>query len=109
MELKCLGGTDEVAKVCKTIVETREHGLLDRLLSVVASKKGSKFDAKSYQILLQLLIKSRKKISSRVELVNKIIAGLSSSVEPDELLFDTIIDAVEKLVTTGLATTLWVY
>ncbi len=102
MELKCLGGTEEVAEVCKKIVETRDHGLLDRLLSVVGSKRKSKFDVKSCQIMLQLLIKSRKKIASRVELVNKIIDGLSSSVEPDELLYDAIIDAVEKLGLDGL-------
>jgi len=102
MELKCLGGTEEVAEVCKKIVETRDHGLLDRLLSVVGSKRKSKFDVKSCQSLLQLLIKSRKKIASRVELVNKIIDGLSSSVEPDELLYDAIIDAVEKLGHDGL-------
>ncbi len=103
MELKCLGGTEEVAEVCKKIVETRDHGLLDRLLSVVGSKRKSKFDVKSCQILLQLLIKSRKNIASRIHIVNKIIAGLSSYVEPDELLYDTIIDAVEKLGHEGLS------
>eukprot|EP00985_Skeletonema_marinoi_P002535 scaffold1048_cov135-Skeletonema_marinoi.AAC.6 len=96
MELKCRVGGEEVAEVCKKIVKTRDYGLLDRLLSVVEAKEKSKFDVKSCQILLQMLIKSRNKSISRVALVKKIITGLSSSVEPDELLYDTIIDAVEK-------------
>lgn len=39
---------------------------------MVGSKRKSKIDVNSYQILLQLLIKSRKKIASRVDIVNKI-------------------------------------
>eukprot|EP00984_Skeletonema_dohrnii_P019249 scaffold9166_cov123-Skeletonema_dohrnii-CCMP3373.AAC.3 len=96
-ELKCLGGNEEVAEVCKKIVETRDYGLFDRLLTVVEAKEKSKFDVNSCQMLLQMLIKSRKKTTSRVALVNKILSGLTSSEEPDELLYDTIIDAVEKL------------
>eukprot|EP00984_Skeletonema_dohrnii_P014955 scaffold6403_cov128-Skeletonema_dohrnii-CCMP3373.AAC.6 len=96
-ELKCLGGNEEVAEVCKKIVETRDYGLLDRLLPVVEAKEKSKFDVKSCQILLQMLIKSRKNAASRVALASKILSGLTSSEEPDELLYDTIIDAVEKL------------
>ncbi len=70
---------------------------------MVGSKRKSIFDVKSCQLLLQLLIKSRKKIASRVDVVNKMIAGLSSSEEPDELLYDTIVDAVEKLGHDGLS------
>eukprot|EP00985_Skeletonema_marinoi_P002537 scaffold1048_cov135-Skeletonema_marinoi.AAC.8 len=101
-ELKCIGGCEEVAEVCKKIVETRDYGLFDRLLTVVEAKENSKFDIKSCQILLQMLIKSRKNTASRVALVSKIIAGLSSSEEPDELLYDTLIGAVEKLGQAGL-------
>eukprot|EP00984_Skeletonema_dohrnii_P014960 scaffold6403_cov128-Skeletonema_dohrnii-CCMP3373.AAC.11 len=95
-ELKCLGGCGGVAEVCQLIVTTRDYVLLDRVLAVVSSKEKSKFDVKSCQILLQMLLKSRKKTASRVALVSNIITGLSSSEEPDELLYDTIIDAVEK-------------
>eukprot|EP00986_Skeletonema_menzelii_P006158 scaffold2330_cov136-Skeletonema_menzelii.AAC.9 len=102
MELKCLGGSEEVEQVCKEIVETRDYGLLDRLLSVVGWTRKSKFDVNSCQTLLWMLIKSRKSVDSRVALVNKIIAGLSSSEEPDELLYGTIIDLVEHFGHDGL-------
>lgn len=96
-ELKCLGGSRGVAEVCKTIVEKRDYDLLDRLLAVVETKEKSRFNVDSCQALLQMLVKSRKDASSRVALVKKIITGLSSSVEPDELLYDTIIEVVDKL------------
>jgi hypothetical protein len=95
-ELKCLGGCDGVAEVCRKIVETRDYDLLDRLLSVVASKSKCEFDVHSCQILLQMLLKSRKNLISRVKYIKQIIMGLSTCEEPDELLYDTIIYAVWK-------------
>ena len=97
IELRCLGGCEEVAEVSETVVNTRDYGLLDRVLAVVESKPKSRFNAESCQILLQMLTKSKKSVLSQVTLVNKIIAGLSSSHEPDQLLYDTIIDLVDKL------------
>lgn len=96
-ELKCLGGWEEVAEVSKTVVDTQDYDLLDRLLAVVESKEKSKFDVISCQRLLQLLLKSRKNAQSLIPLVNKIVCGLTSSEEPDEQLYDTIVGAVEKL------------
>ena len=96
-ELKCLGGYEEVAEVIEIIVNTQDYDLLDRVLAVVESKEKSKFDVKSCQMLLQMLIKSKKDTPTLVTLANKILRGLSSSEEPDKQLYDTIIGIVEKL------------
>ena len=101
-ELKCLGGCQEVAKIIEIVVNNQDYDLLDRVLAVVESKEKSKFDVKSCQILLQMLMKSKKDAPVLVTLANKILLGLSSSVEPDELLYDTIIDAVESFGHDGL-------
>jgi len=106
MELKCVGGCGGVAEVCELIVSNRDYALLDRVLAVVSYKEESKLDVKSCQILLQMLLKSRKNTASRVALVGKVLGGLSSSEEPDELLFDTIIVAVDKLGYTELSDTI---
>ena len=95
-ELKCLGGYEEVAEVIEIIVNTQDYDLLDRVLAVVESKEKSKFDVKSCQMLLQMLIKSKKDTPTLVTLANKILRGLSSSEEPDKQLYDTIIGIVEK-------------
>mmetsp|Transcript_1641 Transcript_1641/g.2638 ORF Transcript_1641/g.2638 Transcript_1641/m.2638 type:complete len:913 (-) Transcript_1641:79-2817(-) len=96
-ELKCLGGCEEVAEVSETVVDTQDYDLLDRVLAVVESKEKSKFDVKSCQILLQMLLNSRKNAQSLVPLVNKIVRGLSSPDEPNKQLYDTIVGAVDKL------------
>jgi len=96
-ELRCLGGCEEVAEVSETVVNTRDYALLDRVLGVIDSKEKSKFDVKSCQILLQMMTASTKNAQSLVVLVNKVLGGLSSSEEPDELLYNVIIDAVDKL------------
>ncbi|KAL7453190.1 hypothetical protein ACHAWC_004857, partial [Mediolabrus comicus] len=96
-ELKCLGGSGGVAEVCKTIVAKRDYDLLDRVLAVVETKEKSRFDVDSCQALLQMLVKSRKDASSRVALVKQIITGLSSSLEPNDVLYGTIIEVVDKL------------
>mmetsp|Transcript_35287 Transcript_35287/g.72082 ORF Transcript_35287/g.72082 Transcript_35287/m.72082 type:complete len:734 (+) Transcript_35287:666-2867(+) len=97
MELKCLGGCEEVAEVSEMVVNAQDYDLLDRVLGVIDSKEKSKFDVKSCQILLQMMIASTKNAQSLVVLVNKVLGGLSSSEEPDELLYNVIIDAVDKL------------
>ena len=96
-ELRCLGGCEEVAEVSETVVNTRDYALLDRVLGVIDSKEKSKFDVKSCQIILQMLTASTKNAQSLVVLVNKVLGGLSSSEEPDEQLYNVIIDAVDKL------------
>lgn len=95
-EVKCLGGCEGVAEVCQTIVDTRDYTLLDRLMVVVEAKERSKFNSHSCEILLRMLTKSRKDPLTRVTLANKIITGLSSSEEPDELLYDAILEVVVK-------------
>ena len=96
-EVKCLGGCEEVAKVIEIVVQTQDYDLLDRVLVVVESKEKSKFDVKSCQMLLQMLMKSKKDTPTLVTLANKVLRGLSSSEEPDKQLYDTIIGIVEKL------------
>ncbi len=86
-----------MAEVSKTIVEKRDYDLLDRLLAVVETKEKSRFDVDSCQALLQMLVKSRKDASSRVALVKQIITGLSTSSEPNDVLYGTIIEVVDKL------------
>ena len=95
MELKCLGGGEEVKKVVRQIVETRDYRRLDRLLSWARVKK-KLFDVKLCQQLLQIPVKSRKDPSSRAALVKMILDRLAESLEPDELLYNTIIDACKK-------------
>ena len=71
--------------------------MLDRVLEVVETKEKSRFDVDSCQALLQMLVKSRKDASSRVALVKQVITGLSSSLEPNDVLYGTIIEVVDKL------------
>eukprot|EP00985_Skeletonema_marinoi_P025616 scaffold18974_cov132-Skeletonema_marinoi.AAC.2 len=95
-EVKCLGGCEGVAEVCEQIVATRDYSLLNRMMAVVEAKTKSKFNSHSCEILLRMLTKSRKDPLSRATLVNKIMAGLLSSEEPDGLLWEAILGAVDK-------------
>jgi hypothetical protein len=79
------------------IVDKRDYDLLDRVLAVVETKEKSRFDVNSCQALLQMLVKSRKDASSRVAFVKKVITGLSSSLEPNDVLYGTIIEVIDKL------------
>ena len=65
---------------------------------------------RSCEKLLQMLVRSRsqKALSSdRVEFVNKILSGLSSSLEPDDELYNMILSIVDKFghdnVTSGIS------
>ena len=102
MELKCLGGKEEVSEFSKRVVETRDYDQLDRLLSVVGVKEKASFDVQSCQKLLRMLLRSRKDVQNRTALVIKILTGLSSSLEPDDLLYNTIIDASQRFGHDGL-------
>ena len=73
--------------------------MLERMLKVVERKSKSKFDVQSCRKLLLMLTRSRSKnalSSDRIVLVNKILSGLSSSLEPDDDLFNMVLFAVEK-------------
>ena len=98
-ELKCLIGCEGVAEVTDKVVATRDYNMLERMLKVVERKEKSKFDVQSCRKLLQMLTRSRSKnalSSDRIVLVNKILSGLSPSVEPDDELFNMVLSAVEK-------------
>jgi len=73
--------------------------MLERVLKVVEEKKKSKFDVRSCQKLLQMLVRSRSQTalgSNRIEFVNKILCGLSPSLEPDDQLYNMILSVVDK-------------
>ena len=73
--------------------------MLERVLKVVEEKKKSKFDVRSCQKLLQMLVRSRSQnalSSNRIEFVNKILCGLSPSLEPDDQLYNMILSVVDK-------------
>ncbi|KAL9182066.1 hypothetical protein ACHAXT_012409 [Thalassiosira profunda] len=91
-ELQCLRGTAGVAEVTGKIVATRNYSMLERVLSVVDSKKKAKFDVSSCKKVLQMLNRSKSKkatSSERIEFVRKTLSGLDSS-EPDAELYDAI-------------------
>ena len=80
------------------------------MLKVVERKEKSKFDMRSCEKLLQMLVRSRSQnalSSDRVAFVNKILSGLSSSLEPDDELYNTILSAVDKFghdnITSGIS------
>ena len=112
-ELKCLGGCEGVAEVTDKVVVSRDYDMLDRMLKVVEKKKKSKFDVRSCQKLLQMLVRSRSQnalSSERVAFVNKILCGLSPSLEPDDQLYAMILSVVDKFghdnITSGISTLL---
>ena len=83
------------------------------MLKVVEKKEKSKFDMRSCEKLLQMLVRSRSQnalSSDRVEFVNKILSGLSSSLEPDDELYNMILSIVDKFghdnITIGISAVL---
>eukprot|EP00579_Thalassiosira_antarctica_P011325 CAMPEP_0201915224 /NCGR_PEP_ID=MMETSP0903-20130614/5208_1 /ASSEMBLY_ACC=CAM_ASM_000552 /TAXON_ID=420261 /ORGANISM="Thalassiosira antarctica, Strain CCMP982" /LENGTH=550 /DNA_ID=CAMNT_0048450795 /DNA_START=38 /DNA_END=1690 /DNA_ORIENTATION=+ len=97
-ELKCLSGCEGVAEVSDKVVATRDYGLLKRLLSTVETKEKSKFTVRSCGMLLQMMTRSTGKAvlsSSRITLANRILLGLSTSFEPSEELYETVLAAVK--------------
>ena len=109
-ELKCLSGIVGVAEVAEKVVATRDYNLLERMLKVVERKSKSKFDVQSCWKLLQMITRSRSKnalSSDRIAFVNRILTGLSSSLEPDDKVFGMILTTVEKFghnnITTGIS------
>ena len=112
-ELKCLTGSEGVAEVVETVVATRDYNLMERTLKVVEKKEKSKFDLRSCQKLLLMLIRSRSQhalSSSRILFVNKILSGLLPSLEPDDELYDMILSSIEKFghdnLTSGISSML---
>ena len=80
------------------------------MLKVVERKEKSKFDLQSCQKLLHMLIRAKSKnslSSDRIDLVKRILSGLSPSLEPDDELFSMILSAVDKFghdnITTGIS------
>ena len=83
------------------------------MLKVVEKKEKSKFDVRSCQKLLQMLVRSRSQnalSSNRIEFVNRILCGISSSLEPDDELNEMILSAVDKFghdnITSGISAVL---
>ena len=84
--------------------------MLERVLKVVENKKKSKFDVRSCQKLLQMLLRSRSQnalSSNRIEFVNKILCGLSPSLEPDDQLYDMILSVVDKFGHENITESIW--
>ena len=84
--------------------------MLERVLKVVENKKKSKFDLRSCQKLLQMLLRSRSQnalSSNRIEFVNKILCGLSPSLEPDDQLYDMILSVVDKFGHENITESIW--
>ena len=80
------------------------------MLKVVERKDKCKFDLQSCQKLMQMLTRAKSKnalSSDRIAFVNRILTGLSPSLEPDDELFNMILSAVEKFghnnITTGIS------
>ena len=94
--MKCLSGSKGVAEVVETVVETRNYDMLERLLKVVEKKEKSKFDLRTCQKLLQMLTRSRSQQDHRIVMTNKVLSGLSPSLEPDLELFNVILSTCEK-------------
>jgi len=109
-ELKCLTGTKGVAEIVDDVVVSRDYDMLERVLKVVEKKEKSKFDVRSCQKLLQMLVRSRSQnalSSNRIEFVNKILCGLSPSLEPDDQLYNMILSTVDKFGHDNITESIW--
>ena len=97
VEFECLKGEAGTSKIAASIVSFRDYGLFERLATVLGSKQKCVLDMSSCKALLEFLLRSRIARDKRISLSTKVIEGLSSTTEPNEILYSTILTVCGKL------------
>ena len=93
-ELKCCTGYHGISEAMRTrIIPSRDCSMLDRLLTVIESKKHYEFTSDQSFDLLNMLIESDEDSDVVVSLINK---TLSCSPEPTANLWNSILIAIMK-------------
>jgi hypothetical protein len=89
---------DGVIAAAKEIIENQDCRLLGRLLDVVEVKGELCFDTSTCCKLLEMMIlhSSDYECTSSSSLASRILGALSTSEEPDSVLWNTIVTSVEK-------------
>eukprot|EP00984_Skeletonema_dohrnii_P030785 scaffold22545_cov107-Skeletonema_dohrnii-CCMP3373.AAC.1 len=87
---------DGVVAAAADVVKKQDYSLLGRLLDVVESKEELRFGSSTCRGLLGMVISTGNKCNGTTCLANRIIGALSTSVEPDSALWNTIVTAAKK-------------
>ena len=89
---------DGVIAAAKKIIEKQDCSLLGRLLDVVEVRNELRFDTSTCCKLLEMMIlhSTDYECSSSSSLASRILGALSTSQEPDSVLWNTIVNSVEK-------------
>lgn len=85
---------DGVIAAAEEVVKKQDYSMLGRLLEVVEFKEELRFETSTCRKLLEMI--STDKNCDDTSLASRILGGLSTSAEPDSLLWNTIVLAVRK-------------
>ena len=97
VELKCIAGSDDVTAIAETVANSRDYGMLERLVTAISSKEKTLFSAETCQKLLLMIVHSSDELSTRrVALMNKTLGCLILSQDPDVPLWNSILSAVKR-------------
>ncbi|EJK57790.1 hypothetical protein THAOC_22136 [Thalassiosira oceanica] len=97
VEFECLKGEAGTSKIAASIVSFRDYGLFERLVTMLESKHKCVLNTNSCQVLLEFLLRSRVARAKRISFSTKVVAGLSLTAEPNEILYSTILTVCGKL------------
>lgn len=92
---------DGVIAAAEEVVKKQDYSMLGRLLEVVEYKEELRFERRTCQNLLEMVVNSTCDDTS---LASRILDSLSTSAEPDSLLWNTIVSAVRKFNWSDLRT-----
>mmetsp|Transcript_17161 Transcript_17161/g.26881 ORF Transcript_17161/g.26881 Transcript_17161/m.26881 type:complete len:958 (-) Transcript_17161:146-3019(-) len=106
-ELKCVEASkgtlsgrilrnDGVIAAVEEVVKKQDYSMLGRLLEVVEFKEELRFDTSTCRKLLEMMVNSLDNECDITSLASRILGALSTSAEPDSLLWNTIVSAVRK-------------
>jgi len=87
---------DGVIAAAADVVKKQDYSLLGRLLDVAESKEELRFGSSTCRDLLEMVISTGNKCDGTTSLANRIVGALSTSAEPDSVLWNTIVSAVKK-------------
>jgi len=87
---------DGVVAAAADVVKKQDYSLLGRLIDVVESKEELRFGSSTCRDLLEMVISTGNNCDGTTSLANRIVGALSTSTEPDSVLWNTIVSAVKK-------------
>lgn len=95
LELRCLEGHSTVKAECRRIVQTNDLALLDRVLTLIETKKHCGIESDLSCCILDMLMESSDEQSLVISLVSRLLLS-SPTKEPRENLWTEILFAVQK-------------